>query len=119
MAYLYQAINNVPGLSGSSYDRQKQLYERLGSPMGGYRGTYDQNIWLLNQVNRGNYGGGGSQPQQQQQQQRSSGPSYEDIVRAQEDANKRAAEERRKRGEEQLNIWNSFMKNPNFFDEML
>lgn len=56
MAYLYQRIMDVPGLTGSGGQRQKQLYERLGAPMGGYRGTYDQNIWLLNQINKGNFG---------------------------------------------------------------
>lgn len=54
---LYQEINKVSGLSGNSYQKQKQLYERLGSPMGSYRGTYDQNIWLLNQIRSGNVGG--------------------------------------------------------------
>lgn len=53
MAYLYQDIMGVPGLSGSAYNRQKQLYEKMGSPMGAYRGTYDQNIWLLNQIKSG------------------------------------------------------------------
>lgn len=53
MAYLYQDIMGVSGLSGSAYDRQKQLYEKMGSPMGAYRGTYDQNIWLLNQIKSG------------------------------------------------------------------
>lgn len=56
MAYLYQRIKDVPGLSGSSFQRQKQLYERLGSPKGPYRGSYNQNIWLLNQIKRGNFG---------------------------------------------------------------
>ena len=56
MAYLYQAIMNVPGLSGTAYQRQQQLYQRLGSPQGAYAGTYNQNIWLLGQVNKGNYG---------------------------------------------------------------
>lgn len=51
------------------------------------------------------------------QQQRQT--SYEDIIRAQEDAARRAAEERRKKGQEQLELWNSFMKDPNFFDEVL
>lgn len=50
---LYKEINNVPGLSGSSFQRQKQLYERLGSPQGAYRGSYNQNIWLLNQIRNG------------------------------------------------------------------
>jgi len=52
--YLYQEVMNVPGLNGTAGDRQRQLYERLGSPMGSYRGSYDQNIWLLNQIRSGN-----------------------------------------------------------------
>lgn len=56
MAYLYQAIMNVPGLSGTAYQRQQQLYQKLGSPKGAYTGSYNQNIWLLGQVNAGNYG---------------------------------------------------------------
>lgn len=56
MAYLYQDIMNVPGLSGTAGQRQKQLYEKLGSPYGGYTGNYQQNIWLLNQVRNKNYG---------------------------------------------------------------
>lgn len=56
MAYLYQEINKVPGLTGSSYERQKQLYQRLGSPLGNYTGSYQQNIWLLQQIAKGNYG---------------------------------------------------------------
>jgi hypothetical protein len=116
MAYLYQEINKVPGLSGSSYDRQKQLYERLGSPKGAYRGTYDQNIWLLNQVNSGNYGSQPSQqrsqPQQQQQQQQQQGPSAEEILR-------RQAEERNKKYQDQAKIWNQFMDSPTFWDAVL
>lgn len=53
MAYLYQAINNVPGLSGSSYEKQKQLYQKMGSPYGTYKGTAQQNNWLLSQINSG------------------------------------------------------------------
>jgi hypothetical protein len=56
MAYLYQEISKVPGLSGSSYQKQKQLYERLGSPNGSYTGSTNQNLWLLGQIQRGNYG---------------------------------------------------------------
>lgn len=63
MAYLYQRIMDVPGLSGTAGQRQKDLYERLGAPMGGYTGSYDQNIWLLNQINQGNYGAAQAQPQ--------------------------------------------------------
>jgi len=53
MAYLYESIGNLPGLSGNSYAKQRQLYEKMGSPMGNYSGSYDQNIWLLNQINNG------------------------------------------------------------------
>ncbi len=53
---LYQDIMKVPGLSGSAYDRQSQLYSKLGAPKGGYTGSYDQNIWLLGEIGRGNYG---------------------------------------------------------------
>lgn len=56
MAYLYQTIMNVPGLTGSSYERQKQYYNMLGAPKGAYKGTYDQNMWLLGQTQRPNYG---------------------------------------------------------------
>lgn len=56
MALLHQDIMNVPGLSGNSYQRQQQLYQKLGSPQGNYSGTYNQNIWLLSQVQKGNYG---------------------------------------------------------------
>lgn len=44
----------MPGLSGTPYQRQKQLYERLGSPLGPYQGSYQQNIWLLGQIQKGN-----------------------------------------------------------------
>jgi hypothetical protein len=54
--YLYQKIMDVPGLSGSAGERQSQLYQRLGSPMGAYTGSLDQNLWLLNQINSGNIG---------------------------------------------------------------
>ncbi len=63
MGYLYQDIMNVPGLSGSAGDRQQQLYEKMGSPQGPYTGSYDQNIWLYNQIQNGNTGGG-AQPVQ-------------------------------------------------------
>lgn len=52
---------DVPGLSGSSYERQKQYYEKMGSPKGPYTGSLDQNMWLLGQLNQPNYG----LPQQQ------------------------------------------------------
>lgn len=57
MGLLYQDIMNVDGLTGSTAgERQSQLYERLGSPMGRYTGSYDQNIWLWNQIQKGNVG---------------------------------------------------------------
>lgn len=56
MAYLYQEIMNVSGLTGSSYQRQTQLYQKLGSPKGAYKGTTQQNLWLLGQVRSGKTG---------------------------------------------------------------
>lgn len=50
MALLYQEIMKVPGLSGSAYQRQQQAYQRLGSPMGAYTGSYGQNIFLLGKL---------------------------------------------------------------------
>jgi len=64
MAYLYQEIMNVPGLTGTAGTRQAQLYERLGSPMGAYKGTYEQNMYLYDQIQKGNYGQA-AQPQAQ------------------------------------------------------
>lgn len=64
MAYLYQLIRNVPGLSGSDYDRQRQLYEKLGSPQGPYKGTYQQNVFLINKINDGS-AAKATQPKQQ------------------------------------------------------
>lgn len=55
MAYLYQEILNVPGLTGTWQQRNAQLYKALGSPLGTYKGTYDQNIYLLNQLKKNNY----------------------------------------------------------------
>lgn len=46
----------VPGLSGTAGERQAQLYQQLGSPMGAYSGSYDQNLYLWNQIQKGNYG---------------------------------------------------------------
>lgn len=54
--YLYQEITKVPGLTGSSYDRQKQYYEKLGSPQGPYSGTAQQNSWLISQISKPNFG---------------------------------------------------------------
>lgn len=47
---------SVPGLTGTWQQRNKQLYEKLGSPQGKYTGSYNQNIWLLDQIKKGNYG---------------------------------------------------------------
>jgi len=55
MAYLYQEIMNVPGLTGTWKERNRQLYEMLGSPQGAYKGSYEQNINLLNQLKKNNY----------------------------------------------------------------
>lgn len=52
---LYQDIMKVPGLSGSSYQRQKQYWEKLGHGPG-YSGSYDQNIKLLGNMGKSNYG---------------------------------------------------------------
>lgn len=52
---LYQEIMRVPGLSGTWQQRNAQLYKMLGSPMGPYKGTYDQNMYLLNQLHNNNY----------------------------------------------------------------
>lgn len=54
--YLFEKVMEVPGLNGTPGERQRQLYERLGSPMGGYTGSLEQNLWLLNQINSGNVG---------------------------------------------------------------
>jgi len=66
--YLYQQIMDVPGLTGSWQSRNKQLYEKLGSPMGPYEGTYSQNIMLLNKLKENDYYKGGLPGQQQQTQ---------------------------------------------------
>jgi hypothetical protein len=55
MALLYQEIMNVPGLSGRWQDRNRQLYEKLGSPMGVYQGNLQQNLYLLDQIRKNNY----------------------------------------------------------------
>lgn len=55
MALLYQEIMNVPNLTGTWQQRNAQLYKALGSPMGAYKGTYDQNIYLLNQLKKNDY----------------------------------------------------------------
>lgn len=55
-SYLYQDINKIPGLSGNSFQKQKQYYEMLGSPQGPYGGSLQQNMWLLGQISKPNYG---------------------------------------------------------------
>lgn len=52
---LYQDIMKVPGLTGTWQQRNKQLYEKLGSPLGAYKGNYDQNIMLLNKIKSNDY----------------------------------------------------------------
>jgi hypothetical protein len=59
MAQLWEEIMNVPGLTGSWQSRNKQLYEKLGSPLGPYNGSYDQNIMLLNKIQSNDYYRGG------------------------------------------------------------
>lgn len=55
MAYLYKEINKVPGLSGNAFQRQKQYWDKLGLGSG-YRGSYSQNIKLLNMLKKPNFG---------------------------------------------------------------
>lgn len=55
MATLYQTLVNQGVAGGNTYSVQNQLYNKLGSPLGPYRGTYDQNIWLMNQMGGKNY----------------------------------------------------------------
>jgi hypothetical protein len=45
----------VPGLTGTWQQRNRQLYEKLGSPLGAYVADGRQNEWLLNQVHNNNY----------------------------------------------------------------
>ena len=56
MALLYQAIMGVPGLTGTWQQRNAQLYKALGSPMGAYKGNLQQNLYLLDQIKKKNYG---------------------------------------------------------------
>jgi len=80
MAYLHELISSIPGLEGSSLQRQKQLYERMGSPYGPYAGTKDQNLWLLAQINNGSASQAVSQPAPAQPQAPSA-PSFADTLR--------------------------------------
>lgn len=65
---LYQEIMSVPGLSGSWQQRQKQYYEMLGSPMGPYNGSYQQNVFLLGKIKQPGFGVAQTQPTSQPQQ---------------------------------------------------
>lgn len=55
MALLYQEIMNVPGLSGTWQQRNKDLYYKLGAPYGTYQGNLQQNLWLLDQIRKNDY----------------------------------------------------------------
>lgn len=61
---------NVPGLTGTWQQRNSQLYAKLGSPMGKYTGSLQQNLYLLDQIKKNNYFQGGlpgqAAPQTQQ-----------------------------------------------------
>jgi len=46
----------VPGLTGTWQNRNAQYYQKLGAPLGPYTGSYSQNIWLLQQLDKPNYG---------------------------------------------------------------
>lgn len=58
MAYLYQRIMDVPGLSGSWQDRLKKFGKRFYGDS--YRGSRSQNLGLLSKINKGDYGSSGS-----------------------------------------------------------
>lgn len=46
--YLYELIKNKYGASGNdAFNKQKQLYEALGSPYGAYKGSSQQNTFLM------------------------------------------------------------------------
>jgi hypothetical protein len=55
MSYLYQQIMNVPGLTGTWQQRNAQYYKALGSPMGKYTGSLQQNLYLLDQIKKQNF----------------------------------------------------------------
>jgi hypothetical protein len=55
---------NVPGLTGTWQQRNRQLYEKLGSPMGAYQGNLQQNLYLLDQIKKNSYFKGGLPGQQ-------------------------------------------------------
>lgn len=54
MAYLYQEITKVPGLSGTARQRQEQLFKKL-YPKEKYVASYEQNIRLLGDIQSGKY----------------------------------------------------------------
>jgi len=64
MALLYQEIMKVPGLSGTWQQRNADLYKKLGSPLGPYKGTESQNVFLLNKIRSTNYFASGLPGQQ-------------------------------------------------------
>lgn len=45
----------VPGLTGTWQQRNAQYYKALGSPMGAYKGTLQQNLYLLDQIKKQNF----------------------------------------------------------------
>jgi hypothetical protein len=53
--YLYQQIMNVPGLTGTWQQRNAQYYKALGSPLGKYTGSLQQNLYLLDQIKKKNF----------------------------------------------------------------
>lgn len=55
MALLYQEIMGVPGLTGTWQQRNAQYYKALGSPMGAYKGSLEQNLYLLDQIKKKNF----------------------------------------------------------------
>lgn len=77
---------SVPGLSGTAFQRQKQLYEKLGSPMGKYVGNASQNNYLIGQVRAKNYGSAPAQaaaaPQTQAATQQTLANQYAEMAGA-------------------------------------
>lgn len=63
---LYDIMKGNYGMTGNTaYQKQKSIYEGLGSPLGAYKGSAAQNIWLLNNKSKWL----NVQPQQAQQAQ--------------------------------------------------
>jgi len=54
---LYQAVMKVPTLTGTWQERNAQLYSKLGgsTKYGTYQGNLQQNLYLLDQINKNNY----------------------------------------------------------------